>query len=158
MTAAVAGAVRQDVTVQAPIERAFAVFADQITSWWPASHHIGAQPMEVVVIEPREGGRFFERDVEGNECTWGHVLAYEPPQRLLLSWGLQGDWSYDPDPARASEIEVTFTAEGPTTTRVVLEHRKFEAHGEDAQGIRDAVGSDGGWGSMLKTYAEVAER
>src|SRR2546423_15052121 len=100
MTAAqVSETVRQTVTVQAPIERAFAVFAQDMTSWWPPEHHIGERPFAEIVVEPRAGGRFGERDADGNECLWGSVLAYEPPHRVVLGWHLQADWTYHHDPA-----------------------------------------------------------
>jgi uncharacterized protein YndB with AHSA1/START domain len=146
--------VRETVTVQAPIERAFTVFTENITSWWPSEHHIGDHPFAAVVMDPRAGGRFFERDADGNECMWGSVLAYEPPHRVVLGWHLQSDWKYDADPSRASEVEVRFTAEGPTTTRVDLEHSHFERHGDGGDSIRKAVGMPDGWSGIVRQYAE----
>jgi uncharacterized protein YndB with AHSA1/START domain len=145
-------AVTKTITVGAGREHAFTVFTERFFSWWPKSHHIGDAELADAVIEPREGGRWYERCVDGSECDWGRVLAWEPPARVLLSWHLQGDWSYHPDPARASEIEVRFVAEAPGTTRVELEHRHIERH-DGAEDVHNGVGGPSGWSGILAAYA-----
>jgi uncharacterized protein YndB with AHSA1/START domain len=95
--------------------------------------------------------------VDGSECEWGQVLAYEPPTRLLLSWQINGTWQYDPDLAHASEVEVIFTDLGDGRTRVDLEHRAFERHGATASSVQDAVGGDGGWPMIMERFTESAE-
>jgi uncharacterized protein YndB with AHSA1/START domain len=100
------------ITVDASIERTFRVFTDSFGSWWPAEYHIGQADMATATLEPREGGRWYEQGVDGSECDWGRVLAWEPPHRLVVTWQINGQWQYDPDPAHASEIEVRFTADG----------------------------------------------
>jgi uncharacterized protein YndB with AHSA1/START domain len=142
--------------VNAPPERAFAVFTEQFGAWWPSSHSLVEGGWGTAVIEPREGGRWFERGATGAECDWGRVLAYEPPHRVVLSWHLDADYRYDPDPAHASEVEVRFAPEG-TGTRVDLEHRYFERHA-DGRGatVADSVGGEGGWGALLGMYAQAA--
>jgi uncharacterized protein YndB with AHSA1/START domain len=147
-------AVRREITVQASPERAFAVFTEQVDTWWPRSHHVGAAEMAEAVIEPRAGGRWYERGVDGSRCDWGDVLAWEPPHRLLLSWQIGGDWALDPDPEHASEVEVTFTPDGEGT-RVRVEHRNFERHGATAAALAEGVAGDGGWNSLLKRFAEA---
>jgi uncharacterized protein YndB with AHSA1/START domain len=147
-------AVRREITVAAPPERAFSVFAERFDAWWPRTHHIGAAEMEEAIIEPRAGGRWYERGVDGSECDWGEVLAYDPPRRLLLSWHLNGEWAYDPDPAHASEVEVTFTPAGGGT-RVVLVHRGFERTGATGDALRRGVSAEGGWGGLLGLYANA---
>jgi uncharacterized protein YndB with AHSA1/START domain len=107
-------AIRGTVTVAAPVERAFQVFTDSFGTWWPAEYHIGQADMAAAILEPRAGGRWYERGVDGGECDWGRVLAWEPPHRLVVTWQINGQWQYDPDPAHASEIEVRFTADGPS--------------------------------------------
>jgi uncharacterized protein YndB with AHSA1/START domain len=156
MTEATLEAVRREIAVQAPPERAFAVFTERFDSWWPRSHHIGEPEMAEAIIEPRAGGRWYERGVDGSECDWGEVLAYDPPHRVVLSWHLNGEWAYDPDPAHASEVEVTFTPEGDGT-RVELVHRGFERTGPTAGALRDGVAGEGGWGGLLKLYSEGVE-
>lgn len=147
--------VTRTVTVRTTREHAFAVFTERFATWWPAGHHIGEADLADAVIEPRAGGRWYEKGVDGSECDWGTVLAYEPPERVLLSWHLQSDWSYDPDPARASEVEVRFVAEAEDRTRVELEHRHIERH-EDPDGVARGVDSPNGWAMILTSFAEGA--
>src|SRR5919204_2698522 len=112
-------AVRRSITVEAAQDRAFEVFTEGISTWWLLeSHHIGSQVPEAAVLEPRSGGRWFERAPDGSECDWGRVIEWEPPHRVLLGWHLGPDWEYDPSESRATEVEVRFIAEGPGTTRV----------------------------------------
>jgi uncharacterized protein YndB with AHSA1/START domain len=154
---AVAGipSVRHTITVAAPREHAFEVFTRGIDTWWFRDHHIGKEPLKEVVMEPREGGRVFERGIHGAECEWGRVLVWEPPSRLVVSWAIGGDWQFDPDPAHASEYEARFIEETPARTRVEFEHRHFERHGEAGRSIRDSV--DKGWPKLLAAYAESAK-
>jgi uncharacterized protein YndB with AHSA1/START domain len=150
-------AVSKTVTVNAPIERAFRVFTEQFNSWWPQGHHIRPVDLAEAVLEVREGGRWYERGVDGGECDWGRVLALDPPRRLLLSWQINGAFEHDPDPANASEIEVRFTDLGGDQTRVDVEHRAFERHGPDGQRVHDGVGGPGGWSGIMDGYAKIAE-
>jgi uncharacterized protein YndB with AHSA1/START domain len=144
------------VTVAVPVDHAFKVFTGSIDSWWPAQYHIGKADMDKAIIEPREGGRWYEVGVDGSECDWGRVLAWEPPHRLLLTWQINGRWQFDPDPAHASEIEVRFAADGPEQTTVELEHRHLERL-VDGQALRDAiVVAGGGWNSLLELFAKTA--
>jgi uncharacterized protein YndB with AHSA1/START domain len=120
-------AIRGTVIVNAPPERAFEVFTKSFGSWWPADYHIGQVDMADGVIEPREGGRWYEKGADGSECDWGRVLVWEPPNRLVISWQINGMWQFDDDPAHASEIEVRFSPEGEEQTTVELEHRHLVA-------------------------------
>ena len=148
-------AVRRSVTVNAPPERAFDVFTAGFSTWWPLeSHHIGKTMATEVIIDPRAGGRWFERDADGKECNWGYVTEFEPPHRVLLAWHLNPEWGYDPDPEKATEVEVTFTAVEDGTL-VELEHRGFEKHGETGAKMRDAVSSPGGWTDLLEMYSKA---
>lgn len=148
-------AVRQSVVVEATPERAFYVFTDGMTSWWPIdSHSIGDRPMAEAVIEPRTGGRWYERADDGTECDWGRVLAWEPPHRVVLEWQISADWKADP--GIHSEVEVRFTSEGDGRTRVDLEHRGLETFGERAEQMRAIFGSDGGWNGLLQRFGAAA--
>lgn len=159
MTATAVEPVRRTVTVNVPVERAFEVFTAQQGSWWPLdSHHIGEQDAVAAVVEPRAGGRWFERAADGTECDWGRVLAWEPPHRVVLAWHLNADWEYDPDPAGSSEVEVRFLPEGDHATRVELEHRNLHRHGVRAEEIREAISREGGWGGLLESFRATAER
>ena len=145
--------IRRTVTVQAPPERAFEVFTAGFSSWWPIeSHHIGETMAVEVVIEPFAGGRWFERDADGHECDWGFVTEWEPPRRVLLAWHLTTEYEFDPDPGRATEVEVRFTPQDGGTL-VELEHRGFERNVGGAV-IREKVGSEGGWGELLELFAK----
>ena len=146
--------VRKSVLVRAPVERAFEVFTSGIGRWWPKTHHIGASEMQAPVIEPRPGGRWFERGVDGVECEIGRVLVWEPPSRLVLAWQLNAEWKYDPQ--LITEVEVQFTPTEPRATRVELTHRHIERLGESAVRFREAIDSPGGWGGLLDLYAKTA--
>ena len=150
-------AIRQEIVVDAPIDRAFNVFTEGYQTWNPPEHHIGEADIETSVMEPREGGRWYEVGVDGSECDWGRVLAWEPPNRVVLAWMIGTQWKHDPDPSRASEVEVHFTALGDNQTRVELEHRHLDRHGEGWEGMSAAVGSEGGWPGSLRLYKAQAE-
>ena len=152
--------VRKNVRVQASIERAFSVFVEQMETWWPATHHIGKTPFEAIFVEPRVGGRWYERDVDGKLVDWGKVLAWEPPHRVTLSWHVgpghdSPEWKCDPNPAKASEVEIRFTAEGPATTFVELTHSKLERHGEGYEQLRALFDGPGAWIAILELYAKA---
>ena len=147
--------VRKSVTVAAPLAVAFEVFTAQIEAWWPmASHHIGQADCAAVVIEPRAGGRWFERGVDGSECDWGRVLLWDAPNRVLLMWQLSAQFKYDR--SIETEVDVCFTALDANTTRVDLEHRGLDAYDADAATMREAFDSPSGWNGMLEHYAQVA--
>ncbi len=153
--------VHKSVHVQAPIERAFSVFVEQMETWWPASHHIGKAPFEAIFVEPRVGGRWYERDVEGKQAEWGTVLAWDPPHRVVFSWHLgpghgEPDWKFDPDMTKASEVEIRFTPQGPGITLVELTHSKLERHGEGYEQLRAIFDGPGAWGHILALYAQTA--
>jgi uncharacterized protein YndB with AHSA1/START domain len=145
--------VRTSIVVDAPIERAFSVFTDDIGSWWPPDHHILQGQLAEMVFEPRVGGHVYDRGTDGSECRWARVLAYEPPNRVVFSWDINLQWQIETDPGRTSEIEVRFVAEAPERTRVELEHRHLERHGDGWENMSRAVGSEGGWGRGLRALA-----
>jgi uncharacterized protein YndB with AHSA1/START domain len=147
--------VRKSIHVNAPPERAFDVFANGIGRWWPKSHKIGKADLDEPVIEPREGGRWYERDVDGSECEIGRVLVWDPPSRLVLAWQLTADWAYDAD--LVTEVEVLFTRDA-NGTRVDLEHRHLERMGESADAARESVDSPNGWGLILQLFSDEAAR
>ena len=150
--------VRRTLHVQVPIERAFELFTARMGDWWPPTHHIAKTPFREVIVEPRAGGRWFERDADGAECLWGSVLLWEPPRKAILSWKLQADWSFDPDLNRASEVVLNFVAESDTSTRLDFEHRGLERHGAGAERVFTGVNSPGGWTSVLAEYVHLASR
>ena len=148
--------VRKSVRVAVSVERAFSVFVEQMETWWPPAHHIGEEPFEAIFVEPRVGGRWYERDGKGNACDWGQVLAWDPPHRVSFSWHLGPDWNFDADLAKASEVEIRFTAEGPGSTFVELEHRGLERHGEGYERLREMLDSPDAWSTTLAEFANKA--
>jgi len=150
--------VRKSIRVRASAERAFHVFTDQLDSWWPRTHHIGNAPLEQTILEGRVGGRCYGKQSDGTECDWATVLEWDPPRRFVLAWQVSPAWQYEPDMAKASEVEVQFTPEEGGYTRVDLEHRNFERHGAGADTMRTAVDSPGGWGELLRLYGGRVEQ
>jgi uncharacterized protein YndB with AHSA1/START domain len=156
-SAATTEAVRRTITVAASQEKAFQVFTEQFGTWWPKEYSIGDADMADFILEPKVGGRWYELGVDGTECETGRVLAFDPPERLLIAWHLNGNWQYDPNPDHASEVEVRFIAESGHRTRVELEHRSFERHGAGAAAVHGAVDSPNGWDFCLDAYAARIE-
>jgi uncharacterized protein YndB with AHSA1/START domain len=146
-------AVHASIVVQAPIERAFEVFTEGMATWWPPDHHLIEADLAEMVIEPRVGGHIYDRGVDGSECHWARVLAFEPPNRFVFSWDISAQWKIETDHSRTSEVEVRFIAEGADRTRVELEHRELQRHGDGWEAMRDSVGSPGGWTGGLEAFA-----
>ena len=149
--------VTASIVVAAPIDRAFAVFTAEIGSWWSPDHHIIEAELAEMVFEPWVGGNVYDRGVDGSECRWARVLAYEPPDRVLISWDISSRWQIETDPAKCSEVEVRFTAESPDRTRVELDHRKLDRHGDGWQAHRDAVAAPNGWAGGLRSFAAAID-
>lgn len=147
--------VRVETDVAAPPERAFRVFTDGIQTWWEPSHHlyVSETPLVSMTFEPHVGGAIVDRYADGRECRWARVLVFEPPTRLAFSWDIRLDWQLEADPTRASEVHVAFEPlDGGERTRVVLEHRHLDRHGEGWTSMRDAVQQ--GW--TLDAFAAAA--
>jgi uncharacterized protein YndB with AHSA1/START domain len=143
--------VRKQLTVDAPVDRAFRVFTASMGAWWPREFHIGATALKDCVIEPQVDGRWYEVGEDGSTCDWGKVLAWDPPRRVLLAWQLNEQFKFDP--SLVTEVEVTFTALGPRSTRVDFEHRHLDRLGAAAARVRDLM--SGGWGQILESYART---
>lgn len=143
--------IRKQIIVTASPGTAFDVFTAGMSQWWNPQYSIGQEPLASIVVEPHEGGRWYERGEQGSECDWGRVLVWEPPRRVVLAWQITADWSYDPDVH--TELEVTFSPDGPQRTRVELEHRGLEALGEQADSMRAIFDSPSGWAGLLERLA-----
>ncbi len=155
MTQADATVVRRQIVVEAPVERAFAVFTEQFGDFKPPEHNLLKVPIAETVFEPKVGGYIYDRGVDGSECRWARVLAYEPPDRVVFSWDISPQWQIETDPERTSEVEVRFVADGPDRTRVELEHRNLDRHGDGWDGLRAGVDSGDGWPLYLRRFADV---
>jgi len=153
-TQTIGTSVQTSIVVEAPAERAFSVFTDDIGSWWSPDHHILQSELARMVFEPREGGYVYDVGVDGSECRWARVLVYKPPRRVVISWDINVQWQIETDPARTSEVEVRFIPEGERRTRVELEHRHLDRHGDGWEPMRDAVGAPDGWEGGLRRFAE----
>jgi uncharacterized protein YndB with AHSA1/START domain len=154
-TQAAEASVRTSIVVDVPIARAFAVFTEDFGSFKPPEHNILGVELAETVFEPREGGHIYDRGVDGSECHWARVLAYEAPNRVVFSWDISPQWQIETDLGKTSEVEVRFISEAPERTRVELEHRNLDRHGEGWEQKRDTVGSEGGWPLYLQRFAEL---
>jgi len=157
-TAEALAPIRKSLLVRASTERAFHVFTAELDAWWPRSHHIGDAPMKRTVLEPHLGGRIYSEQEDGSSVQWAKILVWEPPARFVMAWQVSPQWQFEPDAARCSEVEVTFTPADEGHTLVELEHRNFERHGEGADTMRTQVGNEGmGWGGLLQIFKARAE-
>jgi uncharacterized protein YndB with AHSA1/START domain len=154
-TQAAATTVRSSIVVEAPIERAFRVFTEDFGAFKPSEHNLLSVDIAETVFEPRAGGHVYDRGVDGSECRWARVLAYEPPDRVVISWDISPHWQLEADVDRTSEVEVRFVSETPDRTRVELEHRNLDRHGEGWEGVREGVAGDEGWPLYLERYADL---
>lgn len=145
----------RSITVPLTQARAFDLFTARMTEYWPPEHSIGASPFEAVVIEPREGGRWYERSADGNECDWGRVAVWEPTSRVVLLWQIGADWKFDPE--FETEVEVKFTETDPGRTRVDLRHGKLQRYGDQAEQMRALFESPGAWTDTLERCARLAD-
>lgn len=152
-----ATSVRHAIVVEAPIERAFRVFTEDFGAFKPPEHNLLSVEIAETVFETHVGGHVFDRGVDGSECRWARVLAYEPPHRVVLSWDISPRWQLETDVDRASEVEVRFVSESAQRTRVELEHRNLDRHGEGWESLREGVNGDQGWPLYLHRYAAVME-
>lgn len=146
--------IRRSVTVEASLERAYGVFVAGMGGWWIKSHSLAPTGQRNVVIEQRAGGRWYEIGAGGEEVQWGHVIALDPPHRILLAWQLTADWAFDPN--FLTELEVRFTVLDTSRTRVDLEHRKLDAYGARAEQVAGQLGSDNGWTALIEAFARAA--
>lgn len=150
--------VRTQIVVSAPIERAFKAFVEEFDRIKPREHNLLGVEIAETVFEPQVGGNIYDRGVDGSECRWARVLAFEPPSRIVISWDIDPQWQIETDPDKASEVEIRFISETPERTRLELEHRHLERHGAGWESTRDGVASPGGWPLYLQRYVDVLNR
>lgn len=146
----------RSVSVPLSPARAFELFTTRMTDFWPKEHSIGNSEIAEVVVEPHNGGRWFERGIDGSECQWGRIASWEPPRKVLLLWQIGADWRFDPD--FETEVEVTFTEENPDRTRLDLRHRNLQRYGEDAEQMRAIFDDPKGWAGTLASFAELCAK
>jgi uncharacterized protein YndB with AHSA1/START domain len=147
--------VRKSVVVDASATKAFEVFTVGIDRWWPRHIGIGTAPVRESIIEPFVGGRWYTRCEDGTETVVGHVRVWQPGRQFVVTWEINAAWKPDARPDFTSEVEVRFVDVGSGVTRVELEHRGFERMAPaDGEKMRNEV--DGGWPSLLETFAKTA--
>jgi uncharacterized protein YndB with AHSA1/START domain len=144
-------AVRREIVVDLPPARAFDLFTADMTSWWPAEHHIGSAPIDRIIVEPKAGGRWYTRHQDGTESSTGVVLAWDPPGRVVVTWQIGADWKFHDD--LITTLEVQFRPEDGDRTRVLLEHRDLDAYGKDAVAMKETFEDPGAWTTTLAAYA-----
>jgi len=154
-TQATATSVLIAIVVEAPLERAFRVFTEDFGRVKPPEHNMLGVEIAETVFEPRAGGRIFDRGVDGSEFQWARVLVFEPPNRVVFSWDISPQWQLESDLDKSSEVEVRFITESAQRTRVELEHRALDRHGDGWEGMREAVGGEGGWPLYLQRFGEL---
>jgi uncharacterized protein YndB with AHSA1/START domain len=150
--------VRRQILVKAPISEAFKVFTERFGDFKPREHNLLRAPIAETVFEPRVGGNIYDRAVDGTECRWARILAFEPPDRVVFSWDISPHWQLEVNPDLTSEVEVRFFAETSERTRVELEHRNLDRHGTGWESVRDGVDNEAGWQLYLQRYAALVER
>jgi uncharacterized protein YndB with AHSA1/START domain len=155
MTQTQAATVSKSIVVDAPIDRAFAVFTERFGDFKPPEHNLLGAPITETVFEPRVGGNIVDRAADGSECRWARILAYEPPDRVVFSWDISPQWRVETDPELTSEVEVRFVTEAPLRTRVELEHRRIDRHGPGWEAVIDGVDGEQGWPLYLARYAAL---
>lgn len=143
-------AIRKSIHVARPVDVAFKVFAEEMSGWWPLHDGFAyaGDKAKDIIVEGREGGRFFERATDGEEFDIGTVVVWDPPSRLVITWS-QDDWD------SSTEVEVAFAPDGDGT-RVDLEHRGWDRVG--ARGAEGQAGWADGWDVVLSRYADTMRR
>jgi uncharacterized protein YndB with AHSA1/START domain len=149
--------IRKSVVVNAGLEQAFTLFIEKFDAIKPREHNLLSVPIAETIFEPRVGGHIYDVGVDGSRCEWARVLEYEPPSRVVFSWDIGPTWQLETDPANASEVEVRFVAETGQSTRVELEHRHLERHGDRWRSVADGVDGEAGWPLYLRRYAKLMD-
>jgi uncharacterized protein YndB with AHSA1/START domain len=143
--------IKKELTVAASQKTAFDVFTQQISLWWPNTHHIGSTPMTGMVIEPFIGGRWYTTHEDGAEMLNGKVLDWQPNGLLVLAWQLTAEYEFNPE--LITEVEVQFIPEGSKKTRIKFEHKNMQRL-NNAESVK---GMNAGWGDILMLYKKMAE-
>lgn len=144
--------VRHSVQVPKSVEETFGLFVDTLDEWWPAAYTWSQDVLQEMVIEPEVNGRCYERGPHGFTCDWGRVLIWQPPHHLQFTWQISPRREPVPNPAKASEVDIHFEADGPNQTQVVLEHRHFDRHGEGSEKYQEMMDSPQGWPYILRQF------
>lgn len=157
MTQAQSATVRHDLMVNAPLDRAFRVFTERFGDFKPREHNLLDVPIAETVFEGHVGGHIYDRGSDGSLCRWARVVVFEPPNRVVFTWDIGPTWQVETDLAKTSEVEVVFTAEADDRTRVTLEHRHIDRHGDGWGAVTAGVDGEGGWPLYLRRYGDLVD-
>jgi uncharacterized protein YndB with AHSA1/START domain len=147
--------ISHEISVRLAPPESFRLFTRGFGSWWPPEHTWSARVLQSITIEPFEGGHCIEEGPHGFRCDWGRVLVWSPPQRLVLAWHIGPHREPQPDPEKASTVEVLFRPDD-NGTRLLLAHRDFRRHGRGASRYRKALGGERGWPWILGLFVYAA--
>ncbi len=150
--------VHHELMIPMPRKDVFGRFTREFGLWWPREYTWSKEALIDIGFEPREKSRCTERGPHGFQSDWGRVLVWRPPERLVLAWQIGPGREPQPNPMRASTVEILFCSDGPERTRIILEHRDFERHGENAAAYQEAMASEMGWPFILKRFADFVCR
>jgi uncharacterized protein YndB with AHSA1/START domain len=148
--------VRQATLVRSDRAHTFDTFVRTIGVWWPLKpFSAGGNRVRDITVEQRQGGRVYETWDDDTVIIWGELLAWEPPNRFVLTWN---------QTPVATEVEIAFSALGAQLTRVTVEHRGWEnltneQLGEDCAlpgGYRSGAYATG-WAHILARLTAAAE-
>lgn len=151
-----ASTITRAVTVPLPTTEAFELFTARFGDFKPREHNLIGAPITETVFEPHVGGSIIDRAEDGSECRWARILTFDPPRRVVFTWDIGPTWQIENDPERCSEVEVSFTADGESSTVVSVEHRHLDRHGSGWEAVRKGVGGDAGWPLYLARFGELA--
>jgi hypothetical protein len=140
---------RLSYVIRCSPEHAFDVWTTRVSTWWPKGHSASGNPATLVVLEPREGGRIFERTPDGTEIDWGRITCWSPPRQLGYLWHIGRERS------DATDVELTFVDLGDGTTRLDIVHSGWDRLGAEAPVWREANTS--GWGALIPNFVGAAE-
>jgi uncharacterized protein YndB with AHSA1/START domain len=149
--------VQRQIVVNAPIVEAFKVFTERFGDFKPREHNLLQAPIAETVFEPRVGGNIYDRAVDGSQCRWARILAFDPPNRVVFSWDISPHWQIETNPNLTSEVEVRFFSETSERTRVELEHRNLDRHGVGWESVREGLDNEAGWPLYLQRYGALFE-
>ena len=147
--------VRREVVVPVPIDEAFAGFTKRFGDFKPPEHNLLGVRIAETVFEAHVGGAIVDRGIDGSECRWARILAFDPPTLVIFSWDIGPTWQLETNPDNTSEVRVRFIAESADRTRVELEHCHLDRHGPGWQSVRDGVADDQGWPLYLERYVSL---
>jgi uncharacterized protein YndB with AHSA1/START domain len=113
--------VSEKIDIVADQVTVFNVYVNQINEWWPRRGETNRYSFapdttepDQILLDAKEGGRYYEVFADGTEHTIGTITTWDPPNEVAYTWDVAG-WQ------GTSTVTVRFVASGDTTT-VMVEH------------------------------------